>query len=164
MLAARQLRGTGIRIAHIGNALNAALGAQARLTMEECPDYRWLGGLPQPVARQWMASSRALVHMSQLEGGANVVIEAVWAQVPVLASRIDGNVGLLGGDYDGYFEVGNASALAGLMRRAYDDSSFMSRLKVQCAKREPLFAPVVEAMAVQRLLGDMLGLRAKGRT
>jgi len=156
MLAARHLRGTGIRIVHIGNALDAALGAQARQTMEECPDYRWLGGLPQSVARQWMACARALVHMSRLEGGANVVVEAVRAQVPVLASRIDGNVGLLGRDYDGYFEAGNASALAELVRRAHEEPSFLARLRGQCAIREPLFDTTAEALAVQRLLGDLL--------
>jgi putative glycosyltransferase (TIGR04348 family) len=156
MLAARHLRGTGIRIVHIGNALDAVLGVEAQKTMEDCPDYRWLGGLPQSVARQWMACARALVHMSRLEGGANVVIEAVRAQVPVLASRIDGNVGLLGRDYDGYFEVGNTSALAGLMRRAHEAPSWLSHLKAQCAKREPLFDTAAEAMAVQRLLGDLL--------
>lgn len=156
MLAARHLRGTGIRIVHIGNALDAALGAGARQTMEECPDYRWLGGLPQTDARQWMACARALVHMSRLEGGANVVIEAVRALVPVLASRIDGNVGLLGRDYDGYFDAGNASALAGLMRRAHEDPCLLSRLKAQCAEREPLFDTKSEAKAVQRLLSDML--------
>ena len=162
MLAARHLRGTGIRIVHIGNALDAVLGAEAQKTMEDCPDYRWLGGLPQSVARQWMACARALVHMSRLEGGANVVIEAVRARVPVLASRIDGNVGLLGRDYDGYFEVGDASTLAGLMRRAHEDPSLLSRLKAQCAKREPLFDTAAEAMAVQRLLSDLLNLQAGG--
>lgn len=164
MLAARHLQGTGIRIIHIGNALDAALGAQARQTMEDCPDYRWLGGLPQSVARQWMACARALVHMSRLEGGANVVIEAVRAQVPVLASRIDGNVGLLGRGYDGYFEMGNASALAALMRRAHEDPSFVSRLQGQCAGRESLFDTAAEATAVKRLLGDMLGDQAGRRT
>jgi putative glycosyltransferase (TIGR04348 family) len=157
MLAARHLRGTGIRIVHIGNALDAALGAEARQTMEDCPDYCWLGGLPQAVARQWMACAQALVHMSRLEGGANVVIEAVRAGVPVLASRIDGNVGLLGRDYDGYFEVGDASALAELMLRANAEPPFLAHLRRQCAKREPLFDPATEARAVERLLSDMLG-------
>ena len=138
------------------------LGVEAQKTMEDCPDYRWLGGLPQSVARQWVACARALVHMSRLEGGANVVIEAVRAQVPVLASRIDGNVGLLG-RYDGYFEVGDASALAGLMRRAHEDPSFLSRLKGQCAEREPLFDTAAEASALKCLLVDMLGHPAGGR-
>ena len=156
MRAARHVRSAGIRIAHIGNALEAALGEEARTTMEECSDYRWLGGLPQPAARQWMASAKALVHMSRLEGGANVVIEAVRAGVPVLASRIDGNVGLLGRDYDGYFEVGDASALAELMLRANADPPFLAHLRRQCAKREPLFDPATEARALERLLSDML--------
>lgn len=157
MLAARHLQGTGVRIVHIGNALDAALGVEAQQTMEDCPDYRWLGGLPQSVARQWMACARALVHMSRLEGGANVVIEAVRAQVPVLASRIDGNVGLLGRDYDGYFEVGDASGLTELMSRANAEPPFLAHLRRQCAEREPLFDPAAEARAVERLLSDMLG-------
>ena len=94
MRAARLLQGTRIQIVHVGEALDPELGAEARRTMEQCPNYRWLGNLPQPEARRRIASARAFVHLSRLEGGANVVIEAVRSQVPVLASRIDGNVGL----------------------------------------------------------------------
>jgi len=146
-----------IRIVHIGAALDPALGEAARRTMQDCPHYHWLGGLERPAARRWIARSRALVHMSRMEGGANVVIEAVRSQVPVLASRIDGNVGLLGRDYDGYFALGDAAALAGLMQRACDDPAFVAHLTSQCALREPRFAPAAESAAVQRLLADMLG-------
>ena len=75
--------------------------------------------LAEDQGRLWrrIARAHALVHMSRMEGGANVVIEAVRSQVPVLASRIDGNVGLLGRDYDGYFPLGDAAALAALMQR-----------------------------------------------
>ena len=64
--------------------------------------------------------------------------------VPVLASRIDGNVGLLGADYDGYFPVGDAAALAALARRFCADAAFAARLRAQCAAREPLFRPAAE--------------------
>jgi glycosyltransferase involved in cell wall biosynthesis len=37
-----------------------------------------------------------LVHTSRMEGGAHVVIEALRSGTPVLASRIAGNLGLLG--------------------------------------------------------------------
>lgn len=147
---------TRLRIVHIGAALDPALGDAARRTMAQCPHYRWLGGLPPPAARRWIARSRALVHMSVMEGGANVVIEALRSQVPVLASRIDGNVGLLGADYAGYFPVGDTAALAALMRRFAGDARLAAQLAAQCRALEPRFAPAEEARAVRALLGDML--------
>ncbi len=151
---------TAIRIHHIGRPLDASLGAEALRTMQQCAAYRWLGGLEARAARRWIARSRALVHMSKMEGGANVVIEAVRSKVPVLASRIDGNVGLLGRDYEGYFPVGDADALAALMQRFAGDTRFARRLAAQCREREPRFAPAEESRAVRALLADMLGGRA----
>ena len=145
-----------IRIVHIGDALDDALANAARQTAADCPRYRWLGGLPRDRARRWIARSRALVHMSRIEGGANVVIEAVRSHVPVLASCIDGNVGLLGRDYGGYFPVGDATALAALMQRFFCEPPFAAMLSAQCAAREPRFTPETERREVQRLLADML--------
>ena len=160
MVAAELLpAGSPIRIHHIGRALDEALGARARQTMQQCGHYRWLGGLPADAARRWIARSRALVHMSRMEGGANVVIEAVRSRVPVLASRIDGNVGLLGRDYDGYFPTGEAPALAALMQRFASDARFARHLAVQCCVREPRFMPAEESRAVRELLADMLARR-----
>jgi len=157
MRAARLLpASTTIRIVHIGGALDAALGEEAERTMQEYPHYRWLGNLPHAAARRWIARSQALVHMSRMEGGANVVIEAVRSGVPVLASRIDGNVGLLGRDYAGYFETGDAQALATLMQRFASDPAFAAHLRAQCALREPRFAPAAERAAVRALLAGML--------
>jgi putative glycosyltransferase (TIGR04348 family) len=158
LLAARQpdAATAAIRIVHIGGALDAALGAEAERTMQVCPHYRWLGNLPHAATRRWIARSQALVHMSRMEGGANVVIEAVRSGVPVLASRIDGNVGLLGRDYAGYFDVGDAQALAALMQRFATDPAFAAHLRGQCALREPRFAPAAERAAVRALLADML--------
>ena len=58
-----------------------------------------------------------MVLSSLSEGGANVISEAVAAGVPVLASRIDGSVGLLD-DYPGYFPVRDTAALARLLERS----------------------------------------------
>jgi putative glycosyltransferase (TIGR04348 family) len=157
MAAARLLPAdTPIRIHHIGRPLGAALADAAQRTMQQCPAYRWLGGVDARAARRWIARSRALVHMSRMEGGANVVIEAVRSRVPVLASRIDGNIGLLGRDYDGYFPVGDAAALAALMQRFAADAGFAQHLAAQCGEREPRFTPAEEARAVRTLLADML--------
>ena len=145
-----------IRIHHIGDSLDATLADAARRTMATCPHYRWLGGLPRTQVRRWIARSHALVHMSRIEGGANVVIEAVRSGVPVLASRIDGNVGLLGRDYGGYVEVGDAPALAQAMQRLAREPAYAAALTAQCALREPRFTPAAERRELRRLLADML--------
>lgn len=143
-------------IAHIGAALDERLGDAARATGAACPAYRWLGPRSHAAARRAIARARALVHPSVLEGGANVVIEAVRSGVPVLASRIDGNVGLLGAGYDGYFPVGDSAGLAALMRRFVADAAFAAHLAAQCAAREPLFRPACERRAVQALVFGLL--------
>ncbi len=148
-----------LRVVHIGRPLDVVLGEQAMLTMQACPAYRWLGDQPHAAARRWIGRAQALVHMSRMEGGANVVIEAVRSGVPVLASRIDGNIGLLGRDYAGYFETGDAAALAALMQRFATDAAFAAHLRAQCALREPRFAPPVERAAVRTLWADMLVAR-----
>lgn len=51
---------------------------------------------------------------SRMEGGAHVILEAVQSGTPVLASHISGNLGMLGTDYAGYFEVGDDAQLAAL--------------------------------------------------
>jgi glycosyltransferase involved in cell wall biosynthesis len=107
--------------------------------------YRWLGSVPHGRALKWLASSHAMVISSRMEGGANVVCEALRIGVPVLASRIPGNVGLLGGRYAGYFPVGDERALARLLER---ESSFYDKLKRQIAPLRAKVAPQSEARAL----------------
>ncbi|HYC65904.1 MAG TPA: TIGR04348 family glycosyltransferase, partial [Reyranellaceae bacterium] len=89
------------------------------------------------------------------EGGANVISEAAVAGVPILASRMDGNVGLLGAGYPGYFRVGDTRGLARLLRRLETDRAFVARLTRAVKKRAPLFAPKREVAAWRRLLASM---------
>ena len=109
------------------------------------PRYRWLGSVPHGRALRWLASSHAMVISSRMEGGANVVCEALRIGVPVLASRIPGNVGLLGEDYAGYFPVGDERALARLIEK---DRRFYERLKRQIAPLRAMVAPRSEARAL----------------
>ena len=156
--AAAQLLSADARpptIAHIGGALDAALGDAAGATMAACPAYRWLGALSHAKTRRAIAGARALLHPSRIEGGANVIVEAVRSRVPVLASRIDGNFGLLGADYDGYFPAGDAASLAALMRRFVHDAGYAAHLAAQCAQREPLFRPAAERRAVRALVAEL---------
>ena len=112
------------------------------------PRYRWLGSVPHARALRWLASSHAMVISSRMEGGANVVCEALRIGVPVLASRIPGNLGLLGGGYAGYFDLEDERALARLIRRAAGDAGFYGKLKEPGAaaaqawsRRAPRHAP-----------------------
>jgi len=155
--------GSAPRVDQVGAALDAALGEAARATAAACPAYRWRGALAHGAARRAIARAGALVHPSVMEGGANVVIEAVRSGVPVLASRIDGNVGLLGAGYDGFFPVGDSVALAALMRRFLADPAFAGALAAQCAAREALFLPAAERRAVRALVFDLLPARPDAR-
>ena len=152
-------RPTGRRdvfIDHVGAGLDPALAEAARATMLEAPHYRWLGGLPHEATRRRIQRAHLLVHPSRMEGGAHVIIEAVVSGTPVLASRIDGNVGMLGDDYAGYFPWGDAPALAALLVRCREDGAFLAHLSEQCRRRAPLFEPATEAAALRRLVEDLL--------
>jgi putative glycosyltransferase (TIGR04348 family) len=147
-----------IRLDHIGAALDPALGAAAIALMAACPRYRWLGALPHGAARRRIQAAHVLVHTSRMEGGANVVIEAVRSGTPVLASRIDGNLGLLGADYAGCFPVGDARALAEQLARLRDEPAMLDRLQAQCSDRAALFEPARESAALLALLASLAGV------
>jgi putative glycosyltransferase (TIGR04348 family) len=135
-----------VEVVHLGAALDPELGKKAKAATD--PRYRWLGSVPHARALRWLASSHAMVISSRMEGGANVVCEALRIGVPVLASRISGNIGLLGERYGGYFPVEDERALARLMTRAANERAFYRSLKSQVAKLRPSVAPAAEARAL----------------
>lgn len=156
MRAARLVGTPGLRLLHVGAALDQELGKAARLEQASNPRYRWLGALPHMAARRHLARCHAMVIASSMEGGANVIIEAVTAGVPVLASDISGNRGMLGEDYAGYFPAGDARALAVLIERSVQDHRFYARLKRQCAARARLFGPEAERARLLDLVDNLL--------
>jgi putative glycosyltransferase (TIGR04348 family) len=151
--ASALVRAPKARFVAIGSALDPALGAAARAAAG--PRLLWLGSLPHAQARQRIRRSHALVVPSRMEGGANVIIEAVTCGVPVLASAVDGNRGMLGDDYAGYFPLGDAASLAALADRTVTDPAFHALLRAQCARRAPLFAPTRERAAVLELVRSL---------
>lgn len=153
-----------IRLLHIGRSLEPELGQEAEALSMEDAAYGWLGELSHEETLAHMQLAHVLVHPSRMEGGAHAVIEAVRCGTPVLASRIPGNVGLLGEGYAGYFPVGDAAALAALMERARDDAGFLPQLIKQCSARSARFSPEREQAALLGILREALqlkGLRAE---
>lgn len=141
-----------IRITHIGGARQPALAAEAKRWMRREPRYRWLGELPRQQALATLARATALLISSRMEGGANVVSEALTARVPVIASRIPGNVGLLGPGYAGYYSCGNTRALARLLARVERDQDFLHQLRRQCLERRPLVSRSRERNGLRAIL------------
>jgi len=144
-----------IRVTHIGGALSPGMAAQARAWMEREPRYRWLGELAHGQALRVLARGRLMVISSRMEGGANVVCEALACRVPVIASRIPGNVGMLGARYAGYFRVGDERALARLLVRAERDRAWYDHLKASCAARAVLVDPARERGALHDLVSEL---------
>jgi putative glycosyltransferase (TIGR04348 family) len=141
-----------IYLDHIGAGLDLNLAEQARALMAEQPRYRWLGALPHAATRARISAAHVLVHTSRMEGGAHVVTEAMTCGTPVLASHIDGNLGLLGAGYSGTFAWGDAPGLAQLLLQARDSATLLPLLLAQCQARAALFTPAREQQALVQLL------------
>jgi putative glycosyltransferase (TIGR04348 family) len=144
------------RIEQVGRAYTEEWAKRARAEMATNPRYVWNGDVTAAAVQRLLAKSHAMVISSLSEGGANVISEAAVAGVPILASRIDGNVGLLGADYPGYFPVGDTKALARLMRRLEGEPGFVRRLSAAVARRRSLFRPAREIAAWRRLLSEVM--------
>jgi putative glycosyltransferase (TIGR04348 family) len=154
--ARRLLDRRDILFDHIGAPLEPALGDEACVLMREQPRYRWLGALPHAGTLRHIQRAHVLVHPSRVEGGAHVVMEAVRAGTPVLASRISGNLGMVGADYRGLFEPGDSAGLAALLLHSRDDPAMLQGLRAQCDQRSPLFDPARERATLRGVMARLL--------
>jgi putative glycosyltransferase (TIGR04348 family) len=150
-----------IHITHIGEASGKAghpFAEEARLLTASSRHYRWVSGLPHGLTRAAIKRSHLLIHPSILEGGANVIVEAITAGTPVIASRMSGNVGMLGADYSGYFPVGDAEALTALLRQCATNPNTLTRLGTACKARAKLFSPNEEKRRLLSIVAALLRL------
>jgi putative glycosyltransferase (TIGR04348 family) len=155
-LAARLLPPTSrVRVIHTGRPYDEEFAERARLEASENPRYRWLGETPRWEARHLLARSRLLAQTSVMEGGANVVSEALASGVPVVASDIPGNVGMLGENYPGYYPVGDDEALSRLLCRAETDRAFYEKLEAGCEARRHLVLPEREKAVLGRVVEEV---------
>jgi putative glycosyltransferase (TIGR04348 family) len=141
-----------IRVIHLGKAHDQDWAKRAEEEMAGNTRYLWRGEVPGWAVRKEFVKTRLMVLSSIMEGGANVISEAVVAGVPVIASDIPGSVGLLGDDYPGYYPVGDTAALSALLRRVEAEPDFLAELTQYCAARAPLFKPELEYESWRTLL------------
>ena len=156
-LAARSLPDSSkIRVLQLGGAMTAAMAKRALKEMDTNERYRWLDEQPRSRVRSILSKSSLCVLSSRLEGGANVLSEAIAARVPIIASRVDGNVGILGKDYAGYFEVGNTAQLARLLIRAETSPAYLAELKAWTKGLAVLADPSREEKAWSDLINELI--------
>ncbi|MGV3628583.1 MAG: selenoneine biosynthesis selenosugar synthase SenB [Betaproteobacteria bacterium] len=141
-----------IRLTHIGGARDPAMAAEARRWMKREPRYVWMGELARPQALATLARARTMLLSSRMEGGANVISEALMARVPVIASKISGNIGMLGRAYRGYYPVSDAQALAKLLHSIETKVEFLALLRAQCTERRKLISVAQEKRGLRTLL------------
>ena len=144
-----------IRIIHLGKAVEKRWEESAFQEVKNNSRYIWRGEVKRWEVRRQYARSHAMIISSLFEGGANVISEAIVCKVPVIASHIDGNVGLLGPNYEGYYPPKDATALSGILNRLERKPSFREVLSRQCAKRAELFTPKNETACWKRLVSNI---------
>ncbi len=160
-LALAHLPQSRIRVVQMGKAMSPEMGRQARALMRAEPRYRWLGELDHAGAMRWLARSHAMVISSRMEGGAHVVSEAIGIGVPVIASAIAGNIGLLGEHYPAYYPFANERALATQLARAQSDPAWLAALESAVKQRRYEVDPAAERDAIARLLDELPNARLR---
>lgn len=143
-----------VRVTHLGRALSPEMENTARAMQAQNPRWQWLGGVSHDDVIAHLSRTNLLVVSSLMEGGANVICEALAADVPVIASDIPGNIGMLGKDYPGYYPVGDEQHLAEAISKAENDPDFYAGLVSHCRKRRVLMTPEKEATAVRQLVTE----------
>ncbi len=134
-----------------GQMAQDMLGASSELM-----NFDWHGKIDHAALLQKMEHAYLLLNTSTQEGGANAICEAITMGLPVIASKIRGNIGMLGEDYLGFFPSGDARALVELLQHSANDKAFYNTLKSQLADRAPLFTYAAESKAWHALVSELL--------
>ena len=103
----------------------------------------WLGRTP--FVNEFLSQLDLFVLPSIYEGFGLVLLEAMQANKPILATNNSSIPEVLGDDYNGFFETSNIEKLSGLVRKALLEDIFAKQLVSKYSKRLENFRP--EAMA-----------------
>lgn len=154
-LALRLLSGDDLEVLQAGQPLSPVMAREAERHMRGDTRYRWVGELSHWASMRLLSRSHVMVISSKMEGGAHVVSEAIAIGVPVIASDIPGNRGLLGEDYPAYFPVGDDACLAGMLERVMSNRRFLRRLATAVKRRRTLTAPARERRSWRNLMMEL---------
>ena len=146
-----------IQLVQLGKAMSPEFKKQAISIQKNVDRYRWLGQLSHSQTLQWLSRSHIMIISSIMEGGAHVVSEAIAIGIPVIASDIPGNRGLLGDDYPAYYPVGNQAALSKLLYKTESNPAFYQKLCSAVAKRQRITKPELEQKSIQKLIKSLTG-------
>jgi putative glycosyltransferase (TIGR04348 family) len=144
-----------ITVRHLGQAMNSQMGDLARNFNATLNRYQWIGEVSHADTLRMLSQSRLMVISSIMEGGAHVVSEAVALGIPVIASDIPGNRGLLGENYPAYYPVGEECALANLLYRSETIPTFYASLQKHIDLRRELIKPAREKQSIQEMVGAL---------
>lgn len=141
-----------VQVVHYGAAHSPEWARWARGESQTNSRFEWRGPVPRQEIEQAYAASHVLINSSRMEGGANTISEAVMSGLPILASEIPGNVGVLGLDYPGYFEAGNAGSLRRALVEISTTPAKLDELTRAVVSRQPSFSHDVETDLWTQLL------------
>lgn len=144
-----------LRIRHAGGILESKYGTLVAQEQRENPRYQWLGELSSESVVELLVSCDLMVLTSHSEGGARVIGEAMVHGTPVLSTRIDGVVGLLGDSYPGFFPDDDATALAALLWMSESEPAFYASLQDATSSLAYRFAPEAEALALSEAIAKL---------
>lgn len=145
-----------IKVRHLGQAMSSQMEDLARNFNATLDRYQWIGEVSHTDALKMLSQSCIMVISSRMEGGAHVVSEAIALGIPVIASDIPGNRGLLGEDYPAYYPVGDESALANLLYRSETMPTFYASLQKHIDLQRELIKPAREKLSIQAMVGALI--------
>ena len=145
-----------IRVLHFGKAHTPAWGKRAKKEMLINSRYTWYGEVPHWKINKLYANTNLMVLSSKMEGGANVISESCAAGLPVIASNIDGSIGLLGRNYPGYYPYGDTKSLHDLLRKAETNKLYLDKLTQACRSKARLFTYKNEKNNLKNLFNSFL--------
>lgn len=152
-MAVRKLpRNSSIEVTHAGGALSDSFQYRADREMNQNENWNWLGSVEYVKVQQLMRSSDVLVNSSRSEGAPNVLFEAIGWRLPIIASKIDGHVGVLGADYQGYYKVGDTEGLQKLLVRCARDEAFYRQLVSSVDKLAKKYRPGNELKMLRKAI------------
>ena len=108
-------------------------------------------GNKRPLA-PWLQILDVVVHASRSEGQSLALLQAIACQIPILASRIEGNVAVLGDGHPGLFDPDSFEEYRGLLSRCIREDAFREDL---LASQSRLLDDLPSAPRVAKELGRL---------